>query len=148
MTDKIVRRGGPALTLTQEILEEIVGCVALGNFRYVARGRAGVSESSFKSWLSRGRAELRELEEGKRDDLTLKADLVVALDQAENEVHSKIVEDVLGSNDNKLKLDYLYRRYSKLYAKNSHAVDDYTGETVKIDPFELLAEKLTAFIKE
>ena len=147
MTDKIVRQGGPPLSLTQEILDEIVACVGKGNFRYVARGKAGIMEATFKSWLSRGRTELREYDSGKRDELTLKAELVVALDIAENEVHARIIEDVLASDETKLKMDYLRRRYPKLYSSNGTAIDDETGEEVKIDPLQLLAEKLSAFIE-
>jgi hypothetical protein len=137
-----------SLELTQEVIDKLAATVARGNFRYVARGRAGIPEGTFKSWLATGRKELREIESGKRKEETLRSKLVMALDKAESDVHSRIVEDVLESDNLKLKMDYLYRRYGKLYSKNPNSHDDDTGETVKIDALELLAEKLSTFIEE
>lgn len=136
------------LTLTQEIIDDLAAIVRKGNFRYVARGKLGIPRGTFESWISSGKREHREVQIGKRKNVTLKMRLVTALDIAENDVHAKIIEDVLESDNLKLKMDYLYRRYGKLYAKNPNAHDDETGETVKIDPLELLADKLRTFIKE
>ena len=146
-TKKKVYKGGTRLTLTQELVDQLAEIVGKGNFRYVARGRCGIPEKTFENWLSRGRKELRELQAGRRKSVTLKADLVMALDKAENEIHSQIIEDVLASDNLKIKVEYLYRRYGKLYSKNPNAHDDDTGETVSVDPLELLAEKLGQFLK-
>lgn len=140
---------GPKLSLTRAMVDEAAAIVAKGNFRYVARGRMGVCSSTWNRWMERGREELREYTAGRKpkSKLTLKAELVMALDKAEQVVHSQIIEDVLESDNLKLKTEYLYRRFSKLYSKNPNAHDDETGETYKVDPMELLLEKLQPFCR-
>ncbi len=133
------------LKITQEIIDQAAAIVRRGNFRYVARGQLGISEGTWKTWLSYGRRDLRESEEGKTE-MSLQAKFVVALDKAENIVHDELIRDILASDNDKLKLEYLCRRYPKLYSKNINAHDDDTGETVRVDPLELLAEKLKPFI--
>ena len=84
--------------------------------------------------------------------MSLQAKLVMALDKAENDVHSKIIRNVMKLDRTdprsvKLQLEYAYRRYGKLYSKNPNAHDDDTGETVKVDPLEALAEKLSPYME-
>jgi len=138
-----------ALTLTPKIIEEAARIVGKGNFRYVARGRLGIPQETWKSWLYRGRTEWREYTRGDREKITLKMELVKALDQAECRNHSDIIEDVMSDETPiKIKMEYLYRRYGKLYSKSPNAVDDDTGEDVKVDPNQVLIEKLSAFLPE
>lgn len=136
------------LKLTQEIIDNAAEIVGRGNFRYVARGKLGIPEGTWCSWMTHGRKNLREVEGGSGRALSLQAKLVMALDKAENDVHARIIEDVLTSDNLKLKVEYLYRRYGKLYSKNPNAHDDDTGETVKVDPLELLAEKLAPYMED
>ncbi len=137
------------LKLTQEIIDQAASIVRMGNFRYVARGRLGISEGTWKTWLSYGRRDLRESENGE-SEMSLQAKFVVALDRAENEALSEIIRDVmlLGSDPAsvKIKLEYAYRRHGKLFSRTANGIDDETGETVRVDPLELLAEKLKPFI--
>jgi hypothetical protein len=132
--------------LTEELIEKAAKIVGQGNFRYVARGRLGIPEGTWISWLHRGKREWREYERGERDEITLKMKLERALDRAECVVHSAIIEDVLASDNHKLRMEYLYRRYGKLYSKNPNAVDDDTGEEYKVDPNQVLNERLGAFL--
>lgn len=139
------------LKLTQETIDGLAEIVGRGNFRYVARGKMGVCEGTFNSWLSRGRRDLLENDHG--DEMSLEAKLVMALDKAENEVHATIIHNVMSLDPAspaavKLQLEYLYRRHGKLYSKNPNAHDDDTGETFKVsDPLEELAEKLAPYIE-
>lgn len=146
---------GNCLNLTQEIIDGLTEIVAQGNFRYVARGKMGIPEGTFKSWLQRGRQHILDHEkDGTWKDLSMQAKLVMALDQAENDIHARIIENVMtldGKNPAcvKLQLDYLYRRHGQLYRKGRTAIDDETGEKIKVvDPFEALAEKLAPYIDD
>lgn len=145
---KVHETTDPRLSLTQEIIDKLAVIVAKGNFRYVARGQLGIPEGTFKSWISSGKRELKEFQSGKRKNVTLKMKLVTALDIAESQIHGKIISNVMESDNLKLQMEYLYRRYGKLYAKTPNAHDDETGETVKIDPLEILASKLRTFVEE
>lgn len=146
---------GNCLKLTQEIIDGLTEIVAQGNFRYVARGKMGIPHGTFNSWLQRGRQHILDYEkDGKWKDLSMQAKLVQALDKAENDNHAKIISNVMGLDPTnpmavKLQLDYLYRRHGQLYRKGRTAIDDETGETIKIvDPFEALAEKLAPYIDD
>lgn len=136
------------ISLTQETIDELTAIVRKGNFQYVARGRLGISVGTFNSWKARGRKHLQEFEAGTLDLMTIQAKLVVAIDKAENEAHATLLQDVLDSDNTKVKMDFLRRRYGKLYSMNPNAHDDDTGEDVKVDPLVLLADKLKHFIVE
>lgn len=137
------------LTLTDEMVAEACAIVERGNFRYVAAQRLGVSHGTWASWLERGRKELREHTSGKRDTLTVKAKLVVELERAEAQCHERLLQDVLEADDPRLKMDFLKARYGKLYSRNPNArIDDETGEKVKIEIAEILADKLSQFMDD
>ena len=136
------------LTLTQETIDKLAATVRRGNFRYVARGRLGIPEGTFKSWTAKGRRDLKDLQSGKKKKETMQARLVTALEIAESEAHSELMQDVLESDNVKVKADFMYRRYGKLYSRSLTSHDDETGETTKVDPMEVLAETLKAFIKD
>lgn len=135
------------LSLTQDIIDQTAKIVSDGNFRTVARGKLGIPQSTWESWIDRGRKEIREYAGGNRTNLTLKAKLVQALDKAESDNHATIIENVMTTDNLKLKMDYLFRRYPRLYAHPTKAIDDETGETVEVDPLQLLADKLGKFIE-
>jgi hypothetical protein len=134
--------------LDDKTIDELARIVGLGNFRYVARQQLGIPEGTFKTWLSRGRADIR-------DDIldTPQARLVIALDKAEGDVHASIVRNVMTADPTdprvlKIQTDYLYRRHGKLYSRNLNAHDDDTGETHQVNPLDLLAEKLKPFLTD
>lgn len=137
------------LGLTDAIVEKACAIVAAGNFRYVAAQRLGVPKGTWQGWLTRGRKELAEYAEGKRErkKLTVKAKLVTELEKAEGECHSRLLQDVLDSNSIQAKQWFLERRYNKLYSTNPNAhIDDETGETETFDAAAILAEKLRQFM--
>ena len=136
------------LTLTDELVDKACAIVEAGNFRYIAAQRLGISRTTWISWLARGRRELKEAEEGKRDRLTVKASLVVKLDAAEARCHQRILQDVVDSDNVQAKMWFLERRYNKLYSKNPNArIDDESGEEVELDASQILAEKLLQFLE-
>lgn len=137
------------LTLTPEMVKKVCAIVARGNFRYVAFQEVGVQRSTWAAWVTKGRKELREFAEGKRDKLTIKATLVVELDRAEAKAHTRILKDVVESDDPRLKMDFLKARYNKLYSRNPNAhVDDEDGTETQVDALELLADKLRSLMGE
>lgn len=134
-----------SLQLTADMVDEMARIVRGGNFRYVAAQRLGVPTRTLQSWLLRGRKEIRRFEEGRVDesDLTLKAALVWALDEAEALAHQDILADVVHSESVQAKMWFLERRYNKLYSRNPNAVvDDEHQDTYKVDAVQLLAERL------
>ena len=131
------------LSLTDDLVAKACAIVEAGNFRYVAAQRLGIPASTWNSWLHRGKKELREFAADKRDDLTVKATFVRELDKAEARCHQRLLQDVVESDSIQAKQWFLERRYNKLYSKNPNVnFDDETGETTKVDAFEVLAEKL------
>lgn len=148
------RKMSATLTLTQKTIDELAAIVGQGNFRYVARGKLGIPEGTFKSWLSRGRLDLRESEAGKGRSNSLQAKLVQALDRAESIVHAKVIENIMALDASdprnvKIQLEFLFRRYTKLYSRNPNAHDDESGSTFPatvVNPLEALADKLAPFM--
>jgi hypothetical protein len=140
------------LSLTEEMIDAVVEIVRAGNFRYIAFQQIGVTQWTFQKWLSRGTLELKRLAEGELDEdqLTLKAHLVRRLGQAEAECHRALLRDVLAVDDPRIKLEFLSRRYKKLYTKQlaGMAHDDETGEDVKREGAAILAEKLARFLDD
>ena len=131
---------GP-LTLTDRVIEEAAAIVGAGNFRYVAFQRLGIPVATFQAWIRKGLKDRRDGSDSKQ------ADLVRALDMAEGECHAQLLQDVLSADDPRLKMDFLRARYNKLYSNNPNAhLDDETGEMIKREAAEILAEKLSRFL--
>jgi len=131
---------GP-LTLTDRVIEEAAAIVGAGNFRYVAFQRLGIPVATFQAWIRKG---LKARREGVDN---IQAKLVRALDMAEGECHAQLLQDVLSADDPRLKMDFLRARYNKLYSNNPNAhLDDETGEMIKREAAEILAEKLSRFL--
>ena len=135
------------LSLTEETVAAACAIVEAGNFRYIAAQRLGIPRNTWSSWLTRGRKELREHADGKRDKLTVKATLVLELDKAEARCHQRLLQDVVESENVQAKMWFLERRYNKLYSKNPNArIDDDTGEEVEVSATDILAEKLAQLL--
>jgi hypothetical protein len=131
------------LSLTEDLVKKACAIVEAGNFRTIAFQRLGISKNTWASWIQRGKKEIREFDAGKRDKLTVKATLVRELDAAEARCHQRLLQDVVDSEDPRVKTWFLERRYGKLYSRNPNAhVDDETGTEVKLDANQVLAEKL------
>ena len=75
------------LSLTEDIIREACEIVGAGNFRYVAAGRLGIPLKTWNSWVKRGKNELEDYRSGNREELTLKAQFVTELEQAEARCH-------------------------------------------------------------
>lgn len=133
----------PATKLTKKIIDEMCAIVAKGNFRQVACQRMGITPGTYRTWTQAGRKQLREFEQGERTYLSMQAQLVIKLDEAEGYIHGQMVEDILNHGSIQARQWYLERRFNKLYTKNPNAhTDDETGETVTIDPIAVLAARL------
>jgi transposase-like protein len=130
----------PRRALTPQLITEAAEFIGQGNFRYVAAQRLGVNQNTFQSWIQTGKKHI----EIERD--SLEAKLAYEVERAEAECHSRILSNVLASDDVKLQLEFLRLRYNKLYSKNPNAHhDDETGTTEKVDVAALLLEKLSQF---
>lgn len=141
----------PVTELNSEVIEAICHVIRLGNFRYVARQSLGIPSYYFSQWIKKGNVERDAIFAGKiaPEDATVYYWLVSSMDKAEASVHAKLVFDVAYCSDPKVKLDFMRRRWGKLYNNNSNvSVDDETGEEVEIDVATLLREKLAAFVDE
>ncbi len=131
----------PGEGLDERLIARVVAEVQKGNFRYIAFGRFGVPKTTWSDWLKRGNKELRERNIG---DLSKYARLVQELASADSYVHSRCVQDILASDDPRVKMEFLRRKYGKLYSMSPSAVDDETGEESKIDMGARLLELLRA----
>ena len=136
------------LTLNPEIVKEAARIVGDGNFRYMAAQELGIPLSTFQRWIYEGRREIREFGEGKRDKLTVKADLVFAMEKSEAKAHKRLLADVVGSEDVKAKIWFLERRWNKMYSRNPNAhIDPETLEEEKKSGAQVLAEKLSQLLE-
>ena len=137
------QRQSPTCSLTQAIIDEFTRIVKRGNFRQVARQRLGISVATYDRWISAGKKQIREVEQGKRKQILLQGKFVIAMDAAEGFVHGKMVEDILESGSIQARQWYLERRFNKMYSRSPAAhTDDETGKDIKIDAGELLLDKL------
>lgn len=119
---------------TQKEIELAVLTVGAGNYRDVARQRLGVSIRLWQHWLKEGKSEIEHKEEGKIKRLSAFGDFAQRIEIAEGTFHSSAVTDVAGSDDDRVKLEFLKCRFHKHYNKNPNAIiDDETGEREKID---------------
>lgn len=133
--------------LDMKLIDEMCAIIERGNFRYVACHRAGVSLRRFSYWLEIAKKERSERDEGDNSKVSLHVHLLERIEQAEGELHSDCIEDILESDDARLKLEYLKLRYGKAYSGNPNArLDDENGTETKVDARELLRERLLAIL--
>jgi hypothetical protein len=127
------------------MIDEVCSYTDRGNFRYVAFHRAGVSQRRWRMWVEKGRKLRRQREEGKLEDApSLQEHLLERLEQSEGEMHAECIEDVLDSDDARLKMDFLKLRFNKVY--NGLQYDDETGEETKVDAKALLLERILSIL--
>jgi hypothetical protein len=136
-------------TLTEELIEEISQSVAAGNFNRLAIGRCGLDEVQFYSWMKKGKKDNDRFQSGKVDKLTLEAQLMLVLGVAEGALHTALLEDVLGCDDPKLKLEFMKLRWPRLYSKNpnAHTINDETGEEEKITGLDVLTRMIGEYLE-
>ncbi len=136
------------LDITPELIRKMARIVEAGNFRYVACQRMGISQNTFSTWIRKGNKERREYEAGRQDWVSSRVLLIEALEEAEGKCHSRLLQDIVSSDNLTAKMWYLERRYNKMYSKNPNAkIDDESGETIKIDATAILAERLSQLIE-
>jgi hypothetical protein len=115
--------------LCKEIIDQVVEIVEKGNFRTHAFARININYHTWWNWITRGKQEIKEFNDGKRpiEKLTLKSELVMRLEKAEAEVAMEMNQDIRsaresdGRPDIKARTWFLERRFSKLYARNPNA---------------------------
>jgi len=97
----------------------------------------GIPFGTWRQWVLFGRRELQEFSEGQREpkDLTLYAELILALEKAEGKCAIGILDDVTkartedGRPDVRAREWFLERRHNKLFSRNPNAiVDGEAGE--------------------
>jgi len=121
--------------------------VARGNLRQTACQRLGISKNTYSKWMEAGNRQLRDHEHGRRKTLLLQAKLVVSLREAEARVKEQITENILEGKNLQAQMWFLERRFSKEFSRNPAAhVDDETGEEVRVDAAQLLADRLAQLI--
>ena len=136
------------LDLDMDKIKKICRIVEAGNFRYVACQRLGISLNTFSNWIQNGKKDLREFEAGRRDYITTRVLLIEELEKAEGKCHSRLLHDIVSSDNLTAKMWFLERRWNKLYNKNPNAkIDDETGETIKIDATAILADRLSQLLE-
>lgn len=131
--------------LDLDLIDEVCQSTDRGNFRYVAFHRAGVSQRLWRYWVERGRKSRRKREDGRlKGKQSLEEHLLERLEQSEGEMHAECIEDVLDSDDARLKMEFLKLRFNKVY--NGKQYDDETGEETKVDAKALLLERLLSIL--
>lgn len=137
----------PTCKLTEELIKEFAEILQLGNFRYTAMQRLGITRHTYSEWISAGRKQIKEFEQGLRPELLAQGKFVLACDEAEGWVHGRMIEDILSSPSIPARQWYLEHRFPKLYNKGATSLDDGTQEETKVDPVALLAEKIAGIGK-
>lgn len=133
--------------LTPALIAKLAEIVGDGNFRLVASQACGIARGTWHKWITTGNRDLKKLETGQIKEPTIHSKLILALEKAEADAHITLVQDVLLCGDSKLKLDFLRRRYTKLYSMNPNAVvDDETAEVEKVNGAEILAGRLAQLL--
>ena len=138
---------GRKLSLTSKIIKEICDLALKGNFRQDIWARMKLDANLCNSWLTYGKKELRE-ESATGKKPGLRAKLVLDLAHAEAESRGKLMEDVRGSEDDRVKLNFLKMRYGRHFANADTYLDDDTGEEKERPMRDLLAERLAKFLKD
>ena len=144
---KATKKGVPGRpsTITKPMIKKVCEIVSRGNFRKTAFGMLGIESETWKSWIKRGRAELKEVREGKRekDRVNLQGHLVTALIKAEATLHDKLLVNVLKKGDPELQFKFMRYRWNREYNNNPNShFDDESGTETKIDPHALVAQRL------
>lgn len=136
---------------TKAIRDRAVKILLTGTFRDTTRRRLGISGSLWATWIRDGKAERDALDAGEIEELGPRGLFVEAIEKAEGEAHDKILErGVLGKGVGpEAQRWYLVRRWPELYSTQPARgiMDDDSGELVKVDPRELLKEKLRELLE-
>ena len=93
-SNRLAARRGPPTSLTPELLEALSVHLRRGRTRRHAAALERIPEARLQSWLSRGRTELaeQEREENADRELSLNAELVLAVDFAEAKYQGKLLK--------------------------------------------------------
>lgn len=130
---------GRATLLTQDLIDQIVGLVKLGNYPLIAARACGVSPNTWYDWLARGREALGiETRDGVRAKarnartsqvavIDLYSQLVNAIDEAEAFTEARTVGTlvVAANSDPKSAVTFLERRYPQRWRQ--HVTTEMVG---------------------
>jgi hypothetical protein len=137
----------PHCALTDDIFKSIVDLVAAGNHRVQAVRSTGVEVSTYNNWMTTGREQIEEYREGKRQSLPRQAQLVLAIERAEGRCFTGETAKILGNGDVKdrtLRFAFSQKRFPKVWAAPTTAIDDETGKQQDVDIMDLLVARLQA----
>jgi len=134
---------------TKAIRERAVKILATGTFRETTRRRLEVSNGLWSAWIREGKAERQALDEGTITELGPRGLFVEAIEKAEGEAHDRILRDGVLNAGPEAQRWYLQRRWPELYSTQPArgVMDDDAGELVKVDPRDILKEKLRELLE-
>ena len=134
-------RGGG---LTRELIAAFAGIVAAGHRRTVACSRLGIPWATYNNWRIKGQGAIRRFAAKELEAITLEADFVRIVDEAEAECHMEIVDRILSSDDPTILLRYLKARWPKHYHHDGRTIvdDDAAEEVSRESPMDLLSQRL------
>jgi hypothetical protein len=98
---KWVKGATITLTLNSNMIEEAAEMANKGLFARQIAAALGVPHNTYKSWLERGREELRQYVDGgrKKNQLTLKSTLVLAVEKADALMCLDVHESILNAKN-------------------------------------------------
>ena len=125
--------GGRPTKLTPEVQEKIVSAIRAGNYASVAAEYAGISESTFYSWLRRG----REAKSGRFPEF------LQAVKRAEKEAEVRAVAIIQKHMDNNWQaaMTYLERKFPQRWGRRDRL-------SVEVEPRAALAELLALRLED
>ena len=136
------------LQLTEEMIDVVENILVDGNFQAMARMAIGVRPTTWASWIKRGKRELEDVEEGKRDNITLKGVLCLKIEAAEAEACTAMVKDIRYSDNLQVKMKFLECRHSKLFNRSPNSSEGHANTPDDGDVRERLFDALSLFCAE
>ena len=137
------------LTLTMKMVNDMCKILEKGNFRVVAAQQFGVTRHVLNKWISIGTKQLKEYDDGDRPwaDVDTRGILVQKMGIAESDFEQRVVQDILRDGSPEVKLRFLQLTKNRRYNMNPNAIEDpETAEVTRIDPKELLRERMATLL--
>ena len=133
--------------LTTKLIEKVAAKLLLGNYRMTAFAMVDVPRRTWQEWIQKGKAVRDETKEDPDAHHLLCAELVMQVERSEALALSKIIGDVATSDDDRVKMTFLERRYNKMFSRNPNAViDEEAGEESELVPRDILAAKIADIV--
>lgn len=133
------------LTLTDDLILQMVKAVARGNKPAMAARLLGLCKDQLIRWTAKGRRDHIALVEGKTDEPTMECKLVVAVDMAAAQLHDTLLTEGVLSGGAEIKFHYMRTRWAGEYGTGGLDGDsDAAGEN-KTSGVEVLLARIVEF---